>query len=275
MTAADLTPDALIAHIRERLADADRRVDEPPSQLEAATATMDLGGMLGMIGDLGRDLARVVSANRSGRPLDPEIADRAERLGASITTPVASELPSPADRGALERAEAELGQALPDLLRRVYTEVADGGFGPGRGLLGVEGIATTYRELTADPPAPRGLGWPAGMIPLAHHEPGYICLELPGGRVMDWDPEATSEWQDADGWAASFQELAPDVGTWLGTWVMARTPAEQREDEMIRLRREGLRRHRETVAAMTPEEREAIGLPAEGWEAAYIDDEDV
>ncbi len=41
--------------------------------------------------------------------------------------------------GALDAAEAELGFALPALLRRLYLEVENGGFGPGAGLLGVEG----------------------------------------------------------------------------------------------------------------------------------------
>jgi hypothetical protein len=43
---------------------------------------------------------------------------------------------------------------------------------------------------------------------------------------------------------------------------------------MTRLRREELRRTRDRIAAMSPEEREAVGLPAEGWEAAFIDEED-
>ncbi|WP_229843519.1 hypothetical protein [Streptomyces chryseus] len=34
----------------------------------------------------------------------------------------------------MENAERAIGRRLPELLRRVYTEVANGGFGPDRGL---------------------------------------------------------------------------------------------------------------------------------------------
>ncbi|WP_229868244.1 SMI1/KNR4 family protein [Streptomyces chryseus] len=34
----------------------------------------------------------------------------------------------------VENAERAIGRRLPELLRRVYTEVANGGFGPDRGL---------------------------------------------------------------------------------------------------------------------------------------------
>jgi hypothetical protein len=51
----------------------------------------------------------------------------------------------------LTRAEAELGFALPSLLRRLLGEVANGGFGPGFGLFGVEGgqPATIHADPTA------------------------------------------------------------------------------------------------------------------------------
>jgi hypothetical protein len=40
-----------------------------------------------------------------------------------------------ADEQALARAEQNIGQRLPSFLRSVYSEVGDGGFGPGYGLL--------------------------------------------------------------------------------------------------------------------------------------------
>lgn len=46
----------------------------------------------------------------------------------------------------LRRAEAQLGRAFPELLRRIYLEVGDGGFGPGYGLLRLEqGNSKVYR----------------------------------------------------------------------------------------------------------------------------------
>jgi hypothetical protein len=61
-----------------------------------------------------------------------------------------------------------LGFPLPPFLQRFYVEVANGGFGPGAGLVGVDGghtdvdgrtIGTLYADL-------RGQGWPDGLLPL-------------------------------------------------------------------------------------------------------------
>jgi hypothetical protein len=270
-----MTTDELIDGLRTRVVDAGRRVDVPQTRLGATVASMGLGDKFGMMRSLAGDLARVVDANNAGRSLDPDLIERAERLEASSTTPLHAQMPDVADQADLDRAEIALGQPLPSAVRRIYSEVADGGFGPGTGLLSLEALVATYRELIADPPAPRGLAWPPAMVPLVDVEPGYRCLELPAGRVIDWDPEETSEWQSAERWARSFQEIAPDIETWLGAWVVSRAPAEVRADAMTQLRREELRRTRERIAAMTPAEREAVGLPAVGWEAAFISEEDV
>jgi hypothetical protein len=48
-------------------------------------------------------------------------------------------LPDLASSDACDLAEQELSVVLPPLLRRLFTEVANGGFGPGYGILGVEG----------------------------------------------------------------------------------------------------------------------------------------
>lgn len=46
---------------------------------------------------------------------------------------------APATLEQLQKTEGALGFALPPLLRAVYTQVANGGFGPGEGLTGVQG----------------------------------------------------------------------------------------------------------------------------------------
>ena len=269
-----VTTDELIERLRERAADPERRIDVPQSKLGAAIEEMGLGDMFAALGSLAGGLGRVIQANQAGRSLDADLVERADRLEASMTTPVSVDLPGVADTAALGRAEALLGRQLPRSFRRIYGGVADGGFGPGTGLLSLEAITTTYAELVADPPAPRGLDWPEAMIPLVDADPGFYCLELPSGRVIDWDPQETSEGQDAAGWANSFTQVAPDLETWLGAWVSSRTPAEERQAQIARFRREEMQRTRDRIAAMTPAEREAVGLPAEDWEAAFIDDED-
>ncbi len=264
----------LIYRLQVRAADPARRVDAPQSRMGASIASMGLSDMFGMMGSLAGDLSRVVGANRSGQPLPGDLVERADELGSAMTESIESELPPAATVAALDRAEAELGQPLPAAFREIYAAVADGGFGPGSGLLALDVILTTYRELLADPPAPLGLAWPARMVPIVIVDPGYYCLELPGGRVIDWDPEESYERQDEAGWAETFQDLAADLETWLSEWVRSRTPAEERADAMTRMRREAMRETRERIAAMTPAERAAVGLPEEGWEEAFTTDYD-
>ncbi|MGH4031337.1 hypothetical protein ACQB60_20655 [Actinomycetota bacterium Odt1-20B] len=60
-------------------------------------------------------------------------------------------LPAPATEAAVTEAELVIGFPLPPLLRRLYLEVANGGFGPGEGIVGVRGGAS------------QGDRWPQGV----------------------------------------------------------------------------------------------------------------
>ncbi|MFI9163535.1 SMI1/KNR4 family protein [Kitasatospora aureofaciens] len=62
-----------------------------------------------------------------------------EIVGALRANPGTDELPPPAAPRAVAAAEKELGFPLPPLLRRLYVEVANGGFGPRGGITGVRG----------------------------------------------------------------------------------------------------------------------------------------
>ncbi len=81
----------------------------------------------------------------------------------------------PVSEAEIADAEAALGFRLPDLLRTVYLHVGNGGFGPGYGLIGLGGGATSdggqsavemYVSLRADVPAADGTGWPEGLLPI-------------------------------------------------------------------------------------------------------------
>jgi hypothetical protein len=48
----------------------------------------------------------------------------------------------PTTAAKLDAAEKALGFAVPPILRRLYTEVGNGGFGPGYGLVGIDGCGT-------------------------------------------------------------------------------------------------------------------------------------
>ena len=233
--------DDLIARLRERVADPKRRTDAPQSiTLSGAGGTLTtqfntLGGLL------------------SGRP-------------GSTSNPNVKDLPPPASVAALDAAEARLGTPLPATLRRLYGEVANGGFGPGGGLLSIEDAVKAYAEMSREPYLPKGYPWPAGLLPIVDSEPGYDCVELPTGRVVGWDPEDLSERSGEGAWKKSFSELAPSLEAWLGDWVRRRPAHELMQERIQQGMVEEARKSRARISAMSPEERRAMGLPEVGWE---------
>ncbi len=78
----------------------------------------------------------------------------------------------PANAAGIAQAEADLGFGLPPLLRECYLEIANGGFGPGRGVMGVDAghcsdygnIVATYKMLERDH-REMGKTWEAGLLP--------------------------------------------------------------------------------------------------------------
>ncbi len=292
--------DDLIARLRERAADPKRRTDAPQSVMLAGpggTLTTQFGGFDallapygdagstadggspggaspggaspgsgGMLGALLGDLQRVVDANRAGRPIDAGIAGRVDAMSAALSTDSTTELPPPASPEALDAAERRLGFALPPPLRRVWAEVADGGFGPGGGLVSADRAVHEYLALTALPQGPRDQPWPPELLPVGILDPGYDCIDVRTGRIVAWDPEELTERSGDRAWQASFSEIASSLEAYLDDWVGSRPEhevmQEQLESSMVRQATES----RAMIAAMTPEERAAMGLPEVGWE---------
>jgi hypothetical protein len=83
----------------------------------------------------------------------------------------------PAPEHAVLATETRLRFALPRTLRRIYLEVANGGFGPGYGVMGADGGFTddlgqtvadlylSYREPYPEDPAWQ---WPEFLLPICH-----------------------------------------------------------------------------------------------------------
>ncbi|MFD4545546.1 SMI1/KNR4 family protein [Streptomyces sp. NPDC058466] len=132
-------------------------------------------------------------------------------------------LPEPVDPAAITRAEAVLGFALPPLLAALYLRIGDGGFGPSYGLLPLldgspSGEPAAVRQYLAnrksgrkDPDWP----WPSGILPISHWGCGmYACVDChsPEGTVLLFEPNAD---EADDAWFVD----APDLATWLHTWL--------------------------------------------------------
>ena len=259
--------DELIARLRARAADPDRRVDVRPSQFMAGISTLDLGGLMGMLGSVSGDLQRVVAANQAGAPIDPAVNARAEQFGAAMNTPVETALPAPAEPATIARAEAELGRSLPPFLSRVYAEIADGGFGPGGGLLALDGALAAYARMRSGEELPRGRTWPDALLPVVERDPGFYCVDTTSadGRVVDWDPEELGESSGEAAFARSFADESSSVEAWLGTWVGGQTQAEQHAEMMQDAMANAMEQSRAAYAAMTPEQKAQWGLTDDEW----------
>lgn len=105
-------------------------------------------------------------------------------------------LPEPAEAATIEEAEREIGFRLPTLLRRLYLEAANGGFGPEGGILGVPGgewngdwsdIVDIHNAVQNDPDD----NTPAYLVWLYEWGCGIWSLidcRDPSGSMWAWDP---------------------------------------------------------------------------------------
>jgi len=262
--------DELVPRLRARAANPARRTDVRPNQFMAGVQTLDLGGLLSMAGGLADALRGVVAANQAGR-VDAAGHARAQELERQLSTPVDSPLRAPAAVQEVERIEAALGVALPSALRRVYVEVADGGFGPAGGIEPLDGVVAAYRGLLSGGELPRDRTWPAGLLPVVARNPGWDCVDAATGRVVAWDPEDLTERSSEERFRRSFAEAFPSVEAWLADWVGGETVQEQHARMMAELmspesQARQANEAREAIGRMSPEERRAMGLPDVGWE---------
>ena len=123
--------------------------------------------------------------------------------------------------------ERRLGFALPPLMKPIYQEVGNGGFGPGYGLIGLTngvpdetgktGPATyeLFRGSSTDEP---NWNWPEGMLPVCHWGCAiYSCVDCadPNFRMRIFDPNV----HDGDDWADSFFEESSSFKTWITAWA--------------------------------------------------------
>ncbi|MEU8818262.1 SMI1/KNR4 family protein [Actinoplanes sp. NPDC048796] len=121
----------------------------------------------------------------------------------------------PATAADVENAERQIGRPLPELLRRLYREVADGGFGPGpRGFTRIDEVGALHRR-------DREHGRPESWFELA---PGgctmywYTDFAKPGNPVLLYDADG---WDPHDGESPrdGVRQVTPSLHEWLGTWA--------------------------------------------------------
>jgi hypothetical protein len=142
----------------------------------------------------------------------------------------------PATAAEIEQAEARLGFPLPEALRRLCLEVANGGIGPvplygvGNGRRSPEGddLVGVYEGLLRPRPAyPEVAGgrlqavvfaaWPAMVLPLSEPRDGLLfCIDAAGGAVLSGEGHACELGIPPADW---LQREAPSLEAWLLRWV--------------------------------------------------------
>ena len=125
------------------------------------------------------------------------------------------EAPTPATADALSATEGSLGFGLPADLRSFYSEVADGGVGPGDGIYGLDELLSKWREMTEEPVGPRGQKWPKNLLPIHGERWDLTCIDRDTGKLVYFDPEEI----DYGGWSKAFKDEAPSLEAWLQKWL--------------------------------------------------------
>lgn len=127
--------------------------------------------------------------------------------------------PPPASRAAIDEAESIVGSPLPGLLKDLYA-VANGGFGPGYGILGVRGghaddMKRTAIDILGEVSKGYWPGMPPQLFALCHWGCAiYNFVHCPSGRIYGWDPNPVEPGDDVP-----FFEQEYLLDEWLEAWL--------------------------------------------------------
>lgn len=282
--------DAVIAELRGRIGSPEQRTDHPASVLGVKMRDLGISGMM----EKARELAAMVPIIADTMTTDPERQMeqvRAHRIAEEIDADrnTVADIPAApvATEEDFESAELALGLKLPKSLRRLYGEVANGGFGPCHGLLPLAGIVKHTHGMRRAPSEGFPFEWPAHLIVIEEPSPYSHNLNVRTGEVvafdgdpvgeLDWDEASDAEMQEA--WGRSFETVAPNMESWLGAWMAGPDPEEvaaqaaaqeawfARESAKWKAHwRAQVEKGIADTAKKSVEERRAMGLPDLGWE---------
>lgn len=210
----------VLARIR-RLVDDGEYLDElygrPGENLEGATVLR-----------LGPRAWSFRSARRSQRDPGPSTARRTYRRGSRAhleakAAGLIDPLPPlvPASPSTVAAAERSMGARFPTLLRRLYLEIGNGGFGPGYGILGLEGGFTLGAAQNAVDSAAHYRDAAPGsgpLLPICEWGCAIVSLvelDTTDGRIWGDDPNCAPP-----GFSTYCQEIG--LVEWLARWVDGR-----------------------------------------------------
>jgi len=130
--------------------------------------------------------------------------------------------------GELAWDEETLGLSLPPMLKRLYLDIGNGGFGPGYGLIGMTGGAPDdtgktapeiYLQLREGDPEEPEWKWPEGLLPICHWGCAICsCVDCatPGFPMRIFDPNTRGV---DDTWNDCIFDEAESFETWIAAWA--------------------------------------------------------
>ena len=266
--------DRLISALLERRGSGELRPDIKVGRLGYTASLVDAEG-------------RRANARAAMRPTgvaadSMERLEQAVRLLRGMKAPAPANDPAPASEPAFAEAEAQLGSRLPDAMRRIYYAVANGGFGPGEGLLPIAAVVAETLKTRSDTQGV-GVEWPGPLAIIQPPSPITHCLDCVTGEVIAWDGEGFTDlvWAGAppselgiallDG----FQVVSSSIEQWLWRWLDGPTEEEVAAFEATKARAFGEAREnwKQRVEAYIVQlrgesaaERAKLGLKGDDWE---------
>jgi hypothetical protein len=147
----------------------------------------------------------------------PDLDARMAEIDALFHAPPPRPLRPPVSAPALDAVEARLGFALPAGMRQVYGAIADGGFGPGRGVQPLEAVVTQYLAERAVKVSRAWMRWPERLLPLQDSNHNPICIDSATGAVSCMCLQDLK--RGPDKWTDAIQPIAPSLEAWLAQWL--------------------------------------------------------
>lgn len=142
------------------------------------------------------------------------------------SSPGPQPLSPPPDDRELDRAAVAIGRPIPGEVVQLYA-IADGGFGPGNGLLPLSELVRRYDELTREPFGPLGQDWPKSLLPLFDEDPVLSCIDMESGEIVAWDPEEIEDEESEADWQRSFKAESPSLAALFEQWLGKPTADEE------------------------------------------------
>ncbi len=149
-------------------------------------------------------------------------------LGPRVRQSFVREIAMPATEEQLGQSEKQLGFGIPPLLRRIYTEVGNGGFGPGYGLIGCLGgyrddrgdtIVEAYLGRSRRDPEDPEWRWPEKLVPLFSWGGAcYTCgdFNLECSPLLEFYPH---QYKRGSSLSAAFRPHGEALQEFLARWI--------------------------------------------------------